>query len=295
MARVNEVMIYGQVLNIRIIKDDDGNYTQGHFSMVILRGKRDTGENLLTLQYDYPTVSTAVPRIIKQMEKIKINDMVIVKGTLTTRDVNRTFSCPSCGKPHTKKGTLAFINPLHVMITETGLKPDECIDRLKEHNEISNCVRLLGKLTENPQVYKTESNLVITQYRMAVKRKVPIKDDAIESRTDFPHIKAFKQIAISNGNALREGSIIYLDGCIQTREFPDKRECTCGCVFERKAFTVDVIPYSVEYLKDYIKKEEYEDSDTVTHNVIAKKQDDIDIKDITSDSMSENDDEIEFN
>ena len=272
MARVNEVMVYGQVLNIRIIKDDDGNYRQGHFSMVILRGKRDTGENLLTLQYDYPTVSTAIPRIIKQMENIKPNDMVLVKGTLTTRDVDRTITCPSCGKPHTKKGTLAFINPLHILITETGLKSDECIDRLKEHNEISNAVRLLGKLTEDPQVYKTENNLVITQYRMQVKRKVPIKDDAIESRSDFPHIKAFKQIAISNGNALRKDSIIYLDGCIQTRKFPDKRECSCGCVFERDAFTVDVIPYSVEYLKDYLKKEEYEGNENISTNVIKAKQ-----------------------
>jgi single-stranded DNA-binding protein len=128
---------------------------------------------------------------------------------------------------------------------------------LKDRCEISNQVTLIGPVCREPKVFRTEKGLFITTYQLAVRRKFRIKDDSANIKTDFPWIKSYGSIAKNDANSLKQGSYIFVDGMLQTRELKRIQVCeACGAEREWKDSAMEIVPFATEYLRDFYTIEE---------------------------------------
>lgn len=260
MAKHNNVFLYGQVMNQpKIITDDQGNLLRGMCSIKIIRGLRDFGDNITNIKYDVPIIMTGEQEKIAIMSTWKENDMVEVKGSITTKEVNKGTICKSCGQKNLSEGNVVFVNPVYLGVRETGLSKEEGLELLRKRVEISNCVAMIGTLCRNTETFRSNNGLQITQYQLAVNRKYRVKDDAAENRTDYPWVKSYGVIAEEDSKFLQMGAMVYVDGMIQTREVERTTVCPhCGNAYHWKDAALEIVPYAVEYLQGYILPEEYE-------------------------------------
>lgn len=261
MAKHNMVMLYAMVAKApKIYKDKTtGEYVTGYCPVIVTRGNRESGfDGITDLRYDTPVIMTGNEKTIKEMENWKENDIVEVKGVLTTKNVVKKAKCSYCGAIKKIEGcTLTFITPIFTEVRKTNLSKEEGIRLLKSHIEISNQVSLIGYLVTEPDYYRTQYGVDITQYPIAVNRKYRIKDDDPSVKTDFPWIKSFNTIAKTDAELLRKGSLVFIDGMLQTREIKRKAECDeCESEFEFPDSAVEIVSYSTEYLNGYNTEED---------------------------------------
>lgn len=82
-----------------------------------------------------------------------------------------------------------------------------------------NVVILTGRLTADPELKTTQSGISVTNFSIAVDRKVKSSD---EKHTDFINIVAWRQTAEFITKYFSKGSMIGIEGSIQTRKYQDK-------------------------------------------------------------------------
>lgn len=82
-----------------------------------------------------------------------------------------------------------------------------------------NLVVLTGRLTADPELKYTPNNIPVTSFSIAVSR--PYKAGE-ESQADFINIVAWRQRAEFITKYFSKGSMIGIEGSIQTRKFTDK-------------------------------------------------------------------------
>lgn len=82
-----------------------------------------------------------------------------------------------------------------------------------------NKVFLIGRITKDPEVKQTPSNLHVCAFTVAVDRK--FKDNAGNKQTDFINCVAWRQLADLLGNYFHKGSKIGITGTLQTRSYKD--------------------------------------------------------------------------
>ena len=99
--------------------------------------------------------------------------------------------------------------------------------------------------------YTEESRKKECQFQIATNRKRRIEADGPDKRTDYPWVKTFGGLALECSEVLHVDSSIYINGAIETREITQKFVCEeCGQNFEKKGYTTEIVPYSIEYLKN---------------------------------------------
>lgn len=255
MARQNEVFLYGMVMQDPTITTQNGEYIRGSVPIQVIRGKREIGnKQLVNVRYDSPVIMSGDPAMIDIMAQLKPFDMVEVKGTYTTKDIKRSKVC-DCGHKAIKQGTLSFISPIYLGIRETENTEAAAKQLLEQRCEISNTVTVIGNVTADPEY--TSDKVHMTQYTLAVTRKYFLKEDVTHSRVDFPHIKAFGSIADEDHKRLKINTKVMVNGMIQTRQYEQKLVCDeCGQELRFMTSAMEIIPYSTEYLRNYITDEE---------------------------------------
>lgn len=80
-----------------------------------------------------------------------------------------------------------------------------------------NRVILVGRLTKDIEVKKTQSGLSVASFTIAVNRRQ--SKDAPERQTDFINCVAWRQTADFMGAYARKGALIGVEGKIQTRNY----------------------------------------------------------------------------
>jgi len=83
-----------------------------------------------------------------------------------------------------------------------------------------NQVALMGRLTADPELRHTPSNISVTTFTIAVNRSY-VKQGA-ERQTDFIDVVAWRNTAEFICRYFRKGQMMALDGSIQTRTYTDK-------------------------------------------------------------------------
>lgn len=258
MSRHNEVFLYGMVLMPpQFKKSEEGKNIRGCISLLVIRGQRDICNDKLTnIRYDAPMILTEDEKWIKVMEKLKVCNMVEVKGVYTTRDIDKPKICPYCKEISIKKGTISYISPIYMDVRETGIDEMTAKMLLEKRAEISNSVTIIGTATKEPEYYKEEKYSVL-QYPIAVNRKYYIPESQTVSKTDYPMIKTFGIKADEDHKRIKIGTEVLINGMLQTKEFMNKVLCThCGAENELKDTSMEIIPYATEYLKGYVTEEE---------------------------------------
>ncbi len=82
-----------------------------------------------------------------------------------------------------------------------------------------NLVVLTGRLTADPELRYTGNNTPVTSFSIAVNRRYKAGEEA---QTDFINIVAWRQTAEFITKYFNKGSMIGIEGSIQTRRYVDK-------------------------------------------------------------------------
>ena len=83
-----------------------------------------------------------------------------------------------------------------------------------------NLVVLTGRLTADPELKTTQNGNSVTSFSIAVNRR--FNRSAEEQQTDFINIVAWGQSAEFISKYFKKGSMIGIEGRIQTRKYTDK-------------------------------------------------------------------------
>ena len=263
MAKENTVQLYGWVNalpKIKVTKDEDGEdlFVSGRIQMTVVRRSYATEDLLLRgkLMWDSPIVFSRNHRLIKHhLQEVDYGDMVLVRGTLCSKEVRKRYICPECGYNNVKEnGVMIYIDPISVNIFQKKVAEDEAIELLKKSDEFSNDIKIIGTLCRDPQYYEAvENKKKECQFQIASNRLRHILEDGPEKRTDYPWVKVFGDKAKESYQALHTNSTIYIGGAVESREinqtiFGEE----CGTEFQKPANATEIIPYHIEYLNDCV-------------------------------------------
>ncbi len=250
MARENFVLLYGQIQgNPRVYCKSDGSLSKAMMILKVLRryyiSEKHQGNKLY---YDHPIIMTQNAELIQEIAKYKDGDMIELRGALTTKEVIKSTTCPKCGSKNSKAGNLVYVTPIYLCRREEQVSPENGIELLKQNNEVSNLIMIIGTLCRDPDFFQDGTEFASAQYELAVNRKYRIREDAMDVKTDYPWVKTYGAQAFHDSKALHTGSVVYINGGLQTREVDRETECSCGTVYRWKDNATEIVPYSIEYL-----------------------------------------------
>lgn len=100
MAQYNNVFLYGVAeTDAEVIQDDgDGTRKTVTLSLTVVNSSRPYGEsnNYYAAEYSHVKIVSGNKDIRKNLEKVRRNDILIVSGTLNTRNVSKVLVCENC-------------------------------------------------------------------------------------------------------------------------------------------------------------------------------------------------------
>ena len=102
-----------------------------------------------------------------------------------------------------------------------------------------NKVILIGRLTKDPELKKTNSGLSYVQFNLAVNRNYTNKSG--EKQADFINCVAWRTQADNLVKYIKKGGLIGIEGEIQTRTYDDKNGT--------KKYITEVLCNSIEFLE----------------------------------------------
>ncbi|HIU35849.1 MAG TPA: single-stranded DNA-binding protein [Candidatus Fimenecus excrementigallinarum] len=83
-----------------------------------------------------------------------------------------------------------------------------------------NCAVIMGRLTADPELRTTNSGISVTSFTVAVDRRFQRQGE--DKQTDFINVVAWRQSAEFVTRFFRKGSMIAVQGSIQTRNYEDR-------------------------------------------------------------------------
>lgn len=268
--RENAVHLCGVIADLpTVIINENGDAIRADMIIQVLRRSKYEFEQVGEVHMDCPVIRTKNTELINYIrDNCTKGDLVIIKGAISSRNVKKTSICPHCSEKNKKVGLLTYITPIDIIningftrdyLKEHHIKPDNMelkgtaiYQALKKVKEVSNQAYILGSLANEPDFYSDEAEgTKITQYLLTVNRKFKIKEDEETKDQDFMWCKTYGSQAEQDFQSLHKGSLVLVNGAIQTRQFTRKNQCEyCGEEYEWKESVVELVPYSVEYVED---------------------------------------------
>lgn len=112
-----------------------------------------------------------------------------------------------------------------------------------------NRVILVGRLTKDVEVRKTQSGLSVAQFTVACDRRFSRQDSSSQQQTaDFISCVAWRQSADFLGSYAKKGNLVGVEGRIQTRNYDDKDG--------RRVYVTEVVCDNVQLLESRRAREE---------------------------------------
>jgi len=251
MAKENIVILHGQVqIPPKVYINKDKELIKAIFALKVLRRPMWGGQVMANkLYFDCPIIYTKNAVMIEHSSTLAMHDMADIRGVLTTQEVLKSTICGECGHKNSGKGNSVYVTPLYICRREQEITPEQGLELLKERSEVSNLVMVIGTLCRDPELYTGERERSSVQYQLAVNRKFRIKEDAPETKTDYPWVKTHGQQALKDAESLKTGSVVYISGSLQTRDVTRTTVCEkCGTEYTWNDTAMEIVPYSTEYL-----------------------------------------------
>ena len=259
MAKENTVYLCGYTEQNPVVKiNTEREFLSGKIILTTIRRSYATEEMFIkgNIRWDSPCVFTRNPKIIeKQIMDVDAGDIILVKGTLCTMETPKRFKCPNPDCNHItvkENGVVVYVDPIYIKKIGHCETPDEAYELLKEMNEMSNLVHIMGTLCREPMYYEDpDTKKKECQFQIASNRNRHILEDDPEKRTDYPWCKSFGKRAEEYAAALHTNSSIYINGAIETREIVNNITCeACGLQYEKPGVSMEIIPYHGEYMQN---------------------------------------------
>lgn len=102
-----------------------------------------------------------------------------------------------------------------------------------------NRVVLVGRLTRDPELRVSQSNVAVTNFNLAVNR--PFTDANGERGADFINCVTFRKQAENVNQYVKKGSLVGVDGRVQTRNYENKDGV--------RVYVTEVVCDSVQFLE----------------------------------------------
>lgn len=253
MARHNDISFYGIVMKQPVLKES-GTKTKAVFSMKVFKGDRNSYDGDVQIKATTPLIATTNPVLVEEIKKLKLNDVIMLKGNIITSVLRKNRVCPHCSESNMVEEMFSYINPIAIVPVISNLDYKEAENNVLKNREFSNEACIIGHLCNNPETVAAVTNVTVAQYKIGIPRKFNIKwdKDNQDIKADFPFVKSYGQNAIDDLAVLKEGSTVLIDGYLQTRYFDKGRECEhCGEIYKWKASVLEIVPYQTEYLRNY--------------------------------------------
>jgi single-strand DNA-binding protein len=103
-----------------------------------------------------------------------------------------------------------------------------------------NKVMLIGNLGADPELRYTPSGAAVANFRMATKDQWTNKEGERQERTEWHRIVAWRKLAETCGEYLHKGSLVYIEGSLQTRDWQDRDG--------NKRYTTEIIAWRMQML-----------------------------------------------
>ena len=137
-----------------------------------------------------------------------------------------------------------------------------------------NLVVLTGRLTADPELKTTPSNVSVVSFSIAVQRQYKSGEELI---TDFINIVAWRSTAEFVCKYFKKGSMIGIEGSIQTRKYTDKNSNN------RTAF--EVLTNNVQFVESKRSNDVNISADEQPHTYHINSDDFADIGNIEDDDL----------
>lgn len=132
-----------------------------------------------------------------------------------------------------------------------------------------NRVMLIGRLTAKPELRYTGSNVPFSRFTVAVNRT--FNNNNGERETDFINCIIWRKQAENVCNYLDKGSLVSVEGRIQTGSYDDKDG--------NKRYTTDVVTDSVQFLESKSQRQNSANDVTPYDYQGAKETNDVSVED----------------
>ena len=259
MARQNTVWLYGLIEKRPTIKrKDDGEFEFANFYLHVVRGVRESHDGIRYMKHDHPLIISMAPKTIEKISELKENDIVMIKGTVSTKGAQKKSSCQNCtdenGKPTVNmgKGLYTYVTPIFVKKIKECPDYETALTEIIKARELSNQVVVTGNLWNDPKYFLTKKGTLIAQYQLVTERKFRVEGDSPDNKADWPWVKSYGDQAIEDRMRLVKNSTIIVDGFLQERKVIRKTKCKCcGLIYPWKDRTMEIVPFETEYVKDY--------------------------------------------
>lgn len=102
-----------------------------------------------------------------------------------------------------------------------------------------NRVVLVGRLTKDPELRVSQNNIAVANFNLAVNR--PFTNQNGERGADFINCVVFRKQAENVNQYVKKGSLVGIDGRIQTRNYENKDG--------QRVYVTEVVCESVQFLE----------------------------------------------
>lgn len=272
MAQHNLVHMFGVVQTEPTVRvnDETGQPEMAMLYLEVATASRryESSNRDMRPQFIQICVRTTAPDTTAIVAGLHENDLVILKGVVSTKNVTKQVVCKNCGEVFSVRegkqpvegediedgdddatSMITYVTPIAIDVRNTNLTEDEAHQMLLKVREMSNEVQLIGNLCADPKPFEGGK---ATSYQLGVNRKYFQRYDDPSITADYPYIRSLGVQAESDIEALRMGSMVLVDGFLKTRYFDRKSKCPyCGTIRTWTDYCIEVVPYSVEYIRDY--------------------------------------------
>ena len=150
-----------------------------------------------------------------------------------------------------------------------------------------NRVELIGRITRDPELRYTSSNIATTRFTLAVNR--PFQGQNGEQGTDFINIVVWRKQAENVKKYVSKGSLVAVEGRIQTGSYEKDGQ---------RIYTTDVVADSVQFLESKAQSQNRTTTEDVTPSDFVQDNNESDMSDEVfanfGDSIEISDDDIAF-
>jgi single-strand DNA-binding protein len=101
-----------------------------------------------------------------------------------------------------------------------------------------NKVQLIGRLGQDPEL-KPTANWSVCKLNVATSETFKDKQGAIQTSTEWHRVVIFGPLANACGSNLKKGSLIFVEGKVQTRSYEKDG---------RKMYSTEIIGHTVKFL-----------------------------------------------
>lgn len=99
---------------------------------------------------------------------------------------------------------------------------------------------LIGRLGKDPEIRNTQTDQPVANFSIATSESWKDKDGKKQERTEWHNIVVWGQLATICAQYIRKGSLVYVEGRLQTRSYEAKDGA--------KRYTTEVVATTVQFL-----------------------------------------------